>query len=185
MLLLWLKLQSFFHLLILVSCCVRTSISFSVSPMQSRSSSTILQQFSRSTSLSVPNVCIKNWRRNKDYNHIIRNAMVDDNILEDDLGDIDLDEIPPAADFIDPTATWVKTSSSTTTATTATSSTRREYATAVGNEKTNETPSSSVAPNGSAVAAATASNTYVRCGVCSSHFAITPEELGGERSKGR
>ena len=93
--------------------------------------------------------------------------------------DFDLDDIPPAADFIEPLVplSVQKESApplpSTTRApppaggTSGTFSKQQQFNQQPDYGKGKDMP-----------------NTYVRCGTCSSHFAIRPEDLG-ERGKGR
>ena len=89
--------------------------------------------------------------------------------------DLDLNDIPPAADFVDPIELPVIRSS-----TTASQAPQRRPQQQQQQEQRQQ-PSNNQAENGQAK---DMPNTYVRCGSCNSLFAVKPDDLG-ERGKGR
>ena len=96
--------------------------------------------------------------------------------------DFDLDDIPSAADFIEPIVPLsvqkdsVPPLSSTTRAGAGAPTQSATPGTFSKQQQFNQQPDYGKGKD--------MPNTYVRCGTCSSHFAIRPEDLG-ERGKGR
>ena len=102
--------------------------------------------------------------------------------------DFNLDDVPPAVDFMEP---LVAVSASTSTSDLNDSVAATLPATSTPTPTTSSSTSSGFSSrpeqfnqqpeygNGKEMP-----NTYVRCGTCSSHFAIRPDDLG-ERGKGR
>ena len=147
-------------------------------------------EFRNSTCISDQNL---RWKdkipQPPDLNKIIlQYYSTSDDLPEIDFDfDFDLDDIPLGADFIEPLVSGsgsvsVEATSTTPATTTATATATTTPTSSGGTFSSSRSQQFNMQPEygkGKEMP-----NTYVRCGTCSSHFAIRPEDLG-ERGKGR